>query len=140
MADLIMTLKAQHEALRSLVGRVDERLAADDLAGLQREVDAFRQALAEHLALEDRDLYPGLAAAAARSDDAQLKTVAAAFSGTMQNISDGLTKIFARYEQGIRSLEDFRRDWGTLKSVLGSRIRSEETSLYRLYARAHGLG
>lgn len=136
MGELVATLTAHHRAVEGLVGRIDSQIAAAQFVEASATLNGMRDALLGHLAMEDGQLYPQLVAAAERTGQAGLATVARTFATNMASISTGLIAFFTRYPDGA-SLQrpTFAREWKSICAVLGDRIQQEESTLYPLHAK-----
>ena len=134
---LIATLKQQHQGLVRLVGEMNAALERGEEAAVCSVLSSLSQALRVHLALEDREIYPGLIRAAEASGDARMLETAKTFASNMQRITESLQEFLARHQAEFH-LERFRTGWGTLSGVLAKRIESEETTLYPLYEQRVG--
>jgi hypothetical protein len=109
-------------------------LDAERLYRLLRQFDAI---LTEHLASEDRSLYPDMLA----SSDRRTAALASRFCEEM----GGLTKdyaVFAARWSSAQALLDapdaFQRDWTDLQGSLAFRIQRENAELYPLADAADG--
>jgi hypothetical protein len=136
MTDLIQTLKAQHSAVLRLVGTIDDALKQGDAQAVSTQLRQLQTALTAHLALEDRELYPGLIALGVELKDHNLESSARVFQGNMERVTEALVSFLSRHEKPATDLAAFERDWRTIVGVLGARVRSEETSLYPLFEMA----
>jgi hypothetical protein len=135
---LIDTLKKQHQELVRLAGQLDVMLERGDEAGAHGLLSSLGQLLRDHMALEDREIYPGLIRAAQESGDERMLETAKMFANNMQRITDSLRDFLARHETSFH-LDRFQAGWRTLSIVLATRIESEEKTLYPLYARRVGV-
>jgi hypothetical protein len=136
MNTLIRVLSGQHRALERKVGLLNDALGRGSATEVQAMLPAFKISMVAHLKLEDSDLYPELLRTAEAVQDPQLALVARAFARTMPPISAGLIDFIQRHETRKLDLEVFARDWSKLLGLLTSRIQSEESTLYPLYAKA----
>jgi hypothetical protein len=134
MRALVETLKIQHRELERRMGALDERLAAADASGAREALGALSETLMAHLALEDRELYPGLAAVGEETIGAGRKALAQTFAANMKRITDGLVSFIQSAERADAAA--LGREWGRIRSILVSRIESEERVLYPIYVRA----
>jgi hemerythrin len=131
---LIATLRQQHQELVRLVGEMNAVLERGEEAAVCKVLTSLSQALRIHLALEDREVYPGLVRAAEVSGDAKMLETAKVFASNMQRITESLQEFLSRHQAEFH-LDRFRTGWSTLSGVLAKRIESEETTLYPLYER-----
>jgi regulator of sigma D len=115
-----------------LVGQMNAALESGEEAAVCSVLSSLSQALRAHLALEDREIYPGLIRAAEASGDAKMLETAKIFASNMQRITESLQDFLSRHQAEFH-LDRFRTGWGTLSGVLAKRIESEETTLYPLY-------
>lgn len=129
---LIATLRQQHQELVQLVGQMNAALERGEEAAVCSVLSSLSQSLRAHLALEDREIYPGLIRAAEASGDAKMLETARLFASNMQRITESLQDFLSRHQAEFH-LDRFRTGWGTLSGVLAKRIESEETTLYPLY-------
>ena len=134
---LIATLRQQHQELVRLVGQMNAALERGEEAAVCSVLSSLSQALRTHLALEDREIYPGLIRAAEASGDARMLETAKTFASNMQRITESLQEFLSRHQAEFH-LERFRTGWGTLSGVLAKRIQAEETTLYPLYEQRVG--
>jgi hypothetical protein len=135
---LIETLKKQHMELARLAGQMDIMLERGDEAGARGVLSSLGQVLRAHLALEDKEIYPGLIRAAQESKDDRMLETAKVFASNMQRITDSLRDFLTRHETSFH-LDRFQAGWRTLSIVLATRIESEEKTLYPLYAQRVGI-
>ncbi|WP_029008417.1 hemerythrin domain-containing protein [Azospirillum halopraeferens] len=133
MADLIASLKREHEELKTLLDRV-RNLGIATPEG-QRTLHAARTVFVDHLAHEDRDFYPAFLAAAAGRPGAE--RMAVQFASEMTAISKEILAFFDKYRNGGQGL-DYARDFGRLSAALYLRWRKEEDILYARYAELAG--
>ncbi len=82
----------------------------------------LKKLLLTHLALEDKELYPRLAA--------REGAIAETFQSEMAEISDRVLRFFASYEEGIGNSMQFARDFGQMQVMLLRRMIREEMRLY----------
>ncbi len=134
---LIATLRQQHQELVRLVEQMNAVLERGEEGAVCKVLSSLSQALRTHLALEDREVYPGLIRAAEASGDAKMLETARLFASNMQRITDSLQDFLSRHQAEFH-LERFRTGWNTLSGVLAKRIESEETTLYPLYEQRVG--
>lgn len=134
--DLVATLKEQHAAVQKLVGALDEAIGRGDDAKCRELMRTMGSALMGHLALEDRELYPGLVKFAEEQDDRHLATVARTFMENMARISGALVGFVERHSSGNVGLDRLRAEWPAVRQTLAQRIAAEETTLYPLFVRA----
>jgi hemerythrin-like domain-containing protein len=134
---LIATLRQQHQELVRLVGQMNAALERGEEGAVCQVLTSLSLALRTHLALEDREVYPGLIRAAEASGDAKMLETAKLFASNMQRITDSLQDFLSRHQAEFH-LERFRTGWATLSGVLAKRIESEETTLYPLYEQRVG--
>lgn len=134
MQQLVETLKTQHRELERRMRTLDERTEAADAEGARAALGALSECLMAHLALEDRQLYPGLTAVGEEALGAGRKALAESFAANMRRISDGLVSFLQSSERADAAT--LSREWRRIRSILESRIESEERVLYPLYERA----
>ena len=133
MPDLIHTLHLQHEEIVRISVRIDHALARADVAAVCTQVDALAVALIAHLELEDTRLYPELTRSAERTQLEVPAKIARTYEHNMQTISVAIKAFIDKYSHKF-SLDDFRRDWPLVSQLLSDRIKSEEATLYPLFA------
>jgi iron-sulfur cluster repair protein YtfE (RIC family) len=132
MRRLIEELKREHAAISEALGDV-RHLGIGSAAG-QARLLAARTGLMAHLRKEDLGLYPALRRAAA--SDRALQDKVDFFARDMDEISKSALAFFDRYAAGGSGVE-FAADFGTLSSLLRTRIHKEETILYPEYEKRH---
>jgi hypothetical protein len=130
---LIETLKAQHQQLRSLAGRVEYAVQQDDPVAAHQALLELGQALSAHLELEDKVLYPELVCLAKESGREHLVQLAGSFESSMRSISKALQRFLLSYADAPVDLARLGPDWKHAASILAARLVSEELSLYPVY-------
>lgn len=128
-------LRKQHDELAVLAGAIgeasaglDDPAAGERLHGLLRQFDAV---LTEHLATEDRILYPEMLAAS----DRRTAALASRFCEEMGRLTTDYAAFAARWNAPAALLADpgtFRRDWAVLRDALAFRMQRENAELYPL--------
>lgn len=129
MSDLIRSLKAEHDALKTLLDRV-KALGIGTSEGRQA-LHSARKLFESHLAHEDRDFYPAFLAASTGKPEAE--RMAARFAAEMASISREITAFFDKYQNGGSGIE-YARDFGKISAALFLRWHKEEHILYTRYA------
>ncbi|MBI5497462.1 MAG: hemerythrin domain-containing protein [Deltaproteobacteria bacterium] len=131
MSPLIEKLSAQHRELVALLNAVTER-GVSSPEGRKLLLSA-RDALLAHLALEDKEMYPALAAAA-RTRPA-LRSTLDQFAADMDVVSAMAVEFFQRFGDDARPVDSFQfaREQGKFMAALRARIRKEEVVLYPEY-------
>ncbi len=107
-----------------------------DVISAGHTLDRLKTALLAHLQLEDTELYPGLQRLGKATGQPSLQTTADLFASNMKRITDAVTGFLGRYEGKNFDVIAFNRDWKSIVEVLGSRIQSEETTLFPMYEKA----
>lgn len=135
------SLRKQHDALLALAAEISEAstglaslLDAERLYRLLRQLDAI---LTEHLASEDRFLYPDMLA----SSDRRTAALASRFCEEMGGLTKDYAGFAARWNSAGALLDDpdsFQRDWTGLQGALAFRIQRENAELYPLADAAEG--
>lgn len=133
--DLVETLTKQHRLLDRLVAELDHATAAGDPHRITGQFLQLRQAVAEHLALEDARLYPELLAYAEEQQQAQMAMLARGFASNMGLISESLLAFFERHAANPTSAL-MAQEWPAMKSALIARSEAEEKTLFPLHQRA----
>ena len=128
MSILIKQFEKEHQAIVDAFNQVKE-LGIGRKEGQDR-LRAAKAGLLAHLKKEDQKLYPVLHKEAASNP--ALKRTLEIFAKDMDQVSQAALAFFDKYENGGEGLE-FARDFGRLFSVLASRIRKEESLLYKEY-------
>jgi hemerythrin-like domain-containing protein len=128
MNALIFRLKKEHSTLLRALEDVRNVgiVTPEGRAGLL----AIKNALLEHLGLEDAELYPVLRVAA--QSDRRLSRTLDVFARDLEHVTDIALLFFQRYE---KAADDIRHamDFGKLVGVLKLRIQKEESVLYPAY-------
>jgi len=125
MSALTNELKSEHAQLASTLGKVKE-LGIGSPEG-KKLLFAAKTALLAHLEKENAKLYPVLRKGAEK--DAKLKGTLDTFAKDMEGVASAAMAFFTKYEKEASGLE-FGKDFGRLFSVLGERIKKEESILY----------
>ena len=135
------SFREQHDSLLALAGEISEAstglasmLDAERLHRLLRQFDAI---LTEHLASEDRSLYPDMLA----SSDRRTAALASRFCEEMGGLTKDYARFAARWTSARALLDDqdtFQRDWTGLQGALAFRIQRENAELYPLADAADG--
>ncbi|OBQ46627.1 hemerythrin domain-containing protein [Halodesulfovibrio spirochaetisodalis] len=128
MSALIRTLVAEHGKILSAFGEV-EKLGISSEEG-QRKLLSIKGALVSHLEKEDKELYPVLKKEG--EADATLNRLLNMYLSEMDKITADVLQFFEKYANGGSGLE-FAKDYGRLMGILSSRMRKEETTLYKKY-------
>ncbi len=128
MSKLVDELKKDHSVITETLTNVKE-LGVTSEEG-QKILLAAKSGLLAHLKKEDEHLYPVLNKAA--ESDVDLKRTLDMFAKDMDEISKGALEFFDKYSTGGSGIE-FAKDFGKLFGTLSTRIRKEETTLYKKY-------
>lgn len=130
MAKLIDDLKREHADIASMLERVRDSNITN--AEAHRLLMSAQQAFLAHLKKEDLQLYPALKKAAL--DDPAVKRTAEFYIQDMEEISKEATSFFAKYSRDDSPIDiEFARAFGRLFATFSRRMRSEESSLYKVY-------
>lgn len=132
--DLIGKLKADHQVLLDLFGRIKRAHEAGQTAQAAALLATFRNTLQEHLLVESVRLYVYLEHAS--RNDAERFELVHHFRHEMGAIGKTAVAFLAKYADlaGDRQLAaTFGRDLDAVGAVLVERIRREETILYPMY-------
>lgn len=132
MSKLIDDLEREHRVLIEVLESV-KKLGFNTKEGLDKLI-SIKTALLAHLKKEDADLYPILKRDAIKDD--VLKQTLDFFAKDTEEISKFAMQFFEKYAQGGQGNE-FARDFGKLSQTLSSRMRKEETSIYREFRKLH---
>lgn len=125
---LIEQLKNEHALLADVLNKVRD-MGIVTKEGHDLLVEA-KQGLLNHLALEDRELYPVLRKGAEKSP--ALAHTMEVFARDMEGITAVALGFFSKYEASGSGLE-FAKDIGRLLGALQNRIAKEETILFEEY-------
>jgi len=128
MASLTDKLRREHSAIVEVLNKVSE-LGIGNKEGVAVLLGA-KQLILNHLAREDRELYPALHLAA--TNNAELRKTIEYFTHDMQAVSRTVLDFFAKYEKGGSGLT-FGSDFGKLMAQFTARLHREETRLYILF-------
>jgi hypothetical protein len=132
MPDLIDALEAQHQQIVKHLEAIREAGFKRDVA--VRELKAAKTLILAHLGQEDRDLYKPMLA------HPEAQKIAQSFKEKMDAVAADVMAFFNRYD--LDKVQDvgleFSKDLGRLLSVLGTRVRQEESQLYPAF-RQYGL-
>lgn len=128
VAYLTDKLRREHAAIIEALSTVSE-LGIGTKEGVAVLLGA-KHLLLNHLAREDRELYPVLRRAA--TDNAELRKTIEYFTHDMEAVSQTVLDFFAKYEKGGSGLT-FGSDFGKLMAQLSARISREESRLYMLF-------
>jgi hypothetical protein len=137
MAQLLDTMRTQHQRLERLLDEISSCVEAGDASTAQASFEKFTGELLAHLALEDDEFYPELLRLSKAAGNAHLAIVAGSFASNMERITTNLRQLSERHSRGFE-FGAFATAWPHLVQVLKTRIHAEETSLYPMYARAIG--
>ncbi|MCB1143535.1 MAG: hemerythrin domain-containing protein [Leptospiraceae bacterium] len=125
---LIDELKKDHLEIVDMLNSV-KKAGIGSEEGRQK-LFAAKTLLLSHLGKEDEKLYPFLKKEA--ENDSDLKDTLSIFAKDMEGITKAALEFFEKYSTGSNTIE-FARDYGSLTSALGNRIRQEEKILYEEY-------
>lgn len=128
MTKLIDELKKDHETITETLQKVKESGIGSTQA--QSILMSAKGVLLEHLKKEDAELYPVLEKSAI--NDEKLRNDLDIFAQDMDKVSSAALEFFDKYTSGGDSIE-FASDYGKLVATLVSRIRREESILYKRY-------
>lgn len=137
MALQIQTLVGQHKQLLELVTAIGGLNPEKDAAVIASKLGTMGTALTGHLALEDKELYPALRAAAEKPGaPLSLKTSVKSFFDEMEGLKPTVVGFLAKWTVATIGAKpaEFRAEFGSLTRTLGARITSEESRLYTLYS------
>ena len=130
MGNLTDKLRREHAAITEALQAVNE-LGIGTKEGTAVLLGA-KHLLLNHLAREDRELYPVLRRAAAERPE--IHRIVEHFAAEMEAVSAAALAFFAKYEHGGGGLE-FGSDYGQLMARLSARMSREEHRLYLLFDR-----
>jgi len=133
MSNLVDALVRDHLAICDMLDSVSKSGVGSKEG--QTKLFAVKQSLLDHLKKEDMDLYPVLRKAA--ETDNQLKQTLDTFAQDMGQVSAFALDFLNKYSQGDSGLS-FAKDFGRFFTTLKTRIRKEETILYKEYDRVAG--
>lgn len=122
----------QHDKILIQVKEIDTQVATKKVAGLSRILGTLAGSVKMHLAMEDNSLYPRLI----NGSDKEIAKLAVQFQKEMGGIAQVFVAFIEKYnvDQKIESqFEDFKKEFETLKKVLGERIQKENNQLYSAY-------
>ena len=128
MANLTDKLRREHAAITEALQTVNE-LGIGTKEGTAVLLGA-KHLLLNHLAREDRELYPVLRRAAAARPE--VHRMLEHFATEMEAVSATALAFFAKYEHGGEGLA-FGSDFGQLMARLAARMSREENRLYLLF-------
>lgn len=135
MSNLIDSLRRQHEEIKDLIQQLDGHISSSRLIEAEAVLDRLRESLQQHLALEDGELYPGLARLAEEKQKPHLASTARLFSENMARISGSVLGFVERHRARRSAPEHFAREWAAVRDALQARFGSEESTLYPMYER-----
>jgi hypothetical protein len=118
-------LRAQHAQLDAMLEAM-QRTGAAGAEGRERLQQA-RQAMLDHLALEQDRLYPALLEHPAAG------RLARQYAGEMAQLAPAVIAFFDAYRDGGADALGFARSLGQLLVVLRERVGREEAWLYPVY-------
>lgn len=136
MSTLVEQLKADHVQLKQILKKTSDftKPVADRLNYLGQ----IKKGLLDHLAKEDRELYPVLRKAAENNQD--VRRVLELFAKDLEEVASQALAFFAKYEDVAKVSEriqtevqfavEFGQDLERLMILLALRIGREETTLY----------
>ncbi len=130
MADIVDELQKEHAAIVAILAEIKQMGIGSQEA--QHKFILAEKGLLGHLRKEDEHLYPALRKAAA--SDPKLQSTLEVFAREMEEVSRTALAFLAKYRDG-GDLMEFARDFGRLSFALSSRIKREETILYKEYRR-----
>lgn len=137
MQTLTDALRQQHRRIEELAAAVTAAVLEHDASRTMTQLLLFRDAVLEHLQLEDTELYPRLLdAVGARSMHGR---VVKSYATNMQRITESVKEFLGRQRAPLQ-LATFEREWRDVMQMLTSRIQSEERVLYPMYDQRLGFG
>lgn len=131
---LVPKLKADHQQLLSMFGKISQIAADgkfDELPGLLKK---FKLALQTHLVTENVRFY--VYVQQRQASDPGASSLIADLRKEMNGIASAAVQFINRYETAVFTQDvatEFRKDLANIGDVLVQRINTEETSLYTLY-------
>jgi hypothetical protein len=126
--------REQHEELSALTAELRKQLASQAVDGAYAAFRAYAKKLQQHLALEDRNLYPRLLV----HPDEQVRLTAQIYQAEMGNIGWDFEVLDSRWDHLERAEKDFAafsREVGNLLDRVDHRIAREDHGLYALVDR-----
>lgn len=126
--------REQHDDLLKVVGEISAQLNVDKLSKDATEVRSLLSKLfgklSNHLAIEDKSLYPRLL----EQSDEQIKTLAKRFKDEMGGIGEAVTNYKQDWPSAVKIQDDpstFITQTKVIFDALGKRIEQENNVLYK---------
>ncbi len=113
----------------SLLRRLSHQGIADHAVDIAHELKALAQVVTQHLAIEDRILYPSLE----QSGDDRMARMSVAYQNDMKGIASAFINFARRWSnatQLTRSPEDFRAEANTILRNVHDRMLRENREFY----------
>ncbi|MGB3276804.1 MAG: hemerythrin domain-containing protein [Castellaniella sp.] len=113
----------------SLLRRLSHQGIADHAVDIAHELKALAQVVTQHLAIEDRILYPSLE----KSGDDRMARMSAAYQGDMKGIASAFINFARRWGDATRltrNPEDFRTEANTVLKSVHARMLRENREFY----------
>ena len=116
--------------LEEQITLLGDRLAENDVPGVQRALGDLRTTFHQHLALENDKLYPALLEKAQGTQVMLTRS----FADGMDVITNAMLRFVDRYEkQASFNPDSFAQDWNPILHALRSRLQAEEVSLFPMF-------
>ena len=129
MSAFIDELKGEHLAISDcLLKAVQVGIESKQGKGL---IISAKQRLLDHLAKEDKLLYPTLRKAA--KNDPKIQKIYDRYAREMEEISESVLVFFTLYESEQSNNDNFQSDCNNIINALSKRIAREEAVLYKIY-------
>jgi hypothetical protein len=133
-AGLVSKLKADHQELLAMFGKISQVATTGQFDELPKLLKRFKLALQTHLVTENVRFY--VYVQQRQADDSNASSLIADLRKEMNGIANAAVNFIGQYEAAVFTEEvanQFKKDLAGIGEVLVQRINREETSLYTLY-------
>ncbi|NOT16299.1 MAG: hemerythrin domain-containing protein [Methylotenera sp.] len=133
-AGLVSKLKADHQELLAMFGKISQAAGAGQFDAVPKMLKRFKLDLQTHLVTENVRFY--VYVQQRQAGDSGASSLIADLRKEMNGIASAAVHFIGQYENAIFTEDvanQFRKDLAGIGEVLVQRINTEESSLYTLY-------